>query len=123
MLGIVLKSSIAFSVSYIVLSFQVNNTYIFDHLNNITGPVGENIQMVLSKSFSQTWNTTKTYGKQMFTSSEPDSIEATIEDSVDKTQSAIKRQIAPVKKPVESYLEELRKEERDGLSRIIMEND
>ncbi|MBC77440.1 MAG: hypothetical protein CME64_15660 [Halobacteriovoraceae bacterium] len=127
MIGIIFKSTIAFSVSYILLSFQINDAYIFDHLNRITGPVGTNIQMVLSDSASHTWDKTKTYGKQVFNNSRPQDLEATIEDTVDKTQSALKKRLPKaqrfVKESQESFLEELRKEEKDGLSKIIMENE
>ena len=69
----------------------------------------------------------KTYGKQVFNNSRPQDLEATIEDTVDKTQSALKKRLPKaqrfVKESQESFLEELRKEEKDGLSKIIMENE
>ena len=127
MIGIIFKSTIAFSISYIFLSFQVNDSYVFDHLNRITGPVGTNIQMVLANSFSHTWSQTKDYGKQVFNNSSPQGLDATIEDTVDKTQSALKKNFykstSANQETEKSYLEELRKEETDGLSRIIMMNE
>lgn len=122
MIGIIFKSTIAFCVSYIVLSFQFNNTYLFEHINSLTGPVGQNIQLALADGFAQTWSKTKEMSGQLFTNSEPEAIE----DEVAKTQSSVKRVFAPaakkITKPMETYLEELRKEERDSLSQIIENN-
>ncbi|MEX0797853.1 MAG: hypothetical protein WD025_00310 [Bacteriovoracaceae bacterium] len=119
MLGLVIKSSVAFCASYVVLSFQINNVSLFERLNQFTGPVGQNIQSALGESFDRTWEKTQELGGQLFTNSEPKAVQ----DHVDKTQSAIKKKLAPpakhIKNTAESYLEDLRKEERDDLSRII----
>lgn len=120
MIGLIFKSTLGFCASYIVLSFQFNNVFLFEHINNLTGPVGENIQTALGDGVARTWEKTKDMSGQVFTNSEPQSA---IEDEVAKTQSALKKGFKPamerIKKPVESYLEELKSEERDGLSKLI----
>lgn len=119
MLGIFFKSTVAFCASYVLLSFQFNGIYLFEHLNDVTGPVGENIQIALSDSFSRTWGKTKEMSGQMFNNSAP----KTVQDAVKKGQSAIQRNTDLYEHKAhnhrESYLEELRKEERDMLSKII----
>lgn len=120
MIGILVKSTAAFCASYILMSFQINNTTVFEHINSVAGPVGSNIQKALGQSFSQTWDKTKDMGEKLIRNSDP---KEAVEDAVVKTQSALGKSETTkkirVKKPAESYLEELKKEERDGLSKLI----
>lgn len=120
MIGILVKSTVAFCASYILLSFQFGGAYLFEHINNIAGPVGENIQKALGDSFSRSWDKTKEMGGQLINNSDP---KQAVQDSVAKTQSAIEKTAKPafkqVRRSAESYLEELRKEERDSLSKLI----
>lgn len=123
-----IKSLVIFCASYVFLSFQFNGSYLFDHLTRITGPVGQNAQEAIAEGIQGLWKNAKNTGAQFFNNSEP---ALTFEDEVAKKQSAIqkkakrpatkKAQERPAKKEnfQEEYLEELRKEEADSLSRII----
>lgn len=120
MISGIVKTVIVFCTSYIVLSFQFNDAYLFEHMTKVTGPVGENIQIALSDGFERTWLKTKAFASQLFTNSEPI---FTLEDEVGKTQSAVqKEEIQVIHNPPEHYLDELRREEREALSEIIQQN-
>ncbi len=43
MISMIIKSVIAFTISFVVLSFQVNRKPIFYHLSEIMGPLGTDI--------------------------------------------------------------------------------
>ena len=50
MIGIIFKSSLAFIVSFLLLSFHINNKSVFAHLTEVVGPVGKDVQKSLTKS-------------------------------------------------------------------------
>ncbi len=91
--------------------------------------MGQNAQEAIGDGLNNLWKRSKAFGVQLFNNSEP---VLTLEDEVAKKQSAIQRKCQKPKaktqfkdRPAgkknfkEEYLEELRKEEADSLSRII----
>ena len=119
MLGFFLKATIALSISYVFLSFQVSGKYIFDHLNDFTGPLGENIQQSLGVALDNTWEKSKDVGSKLFTNSKP-KIRNFVKESTTNLTESIKPIVKIEKKKVEKeFLEDLKKEEMSHLDKII----
>lgn len=119
MLGFFLKATIALSISYVFLSFQVSGKYIFDHLNDFTGPLGENIQQSLGGALDKTWEKSKDVGSKLFTNSKP-KIRSFVKESTTNLTESIKPIVKKEKKKVEKeFLEDLKKEEMSHLDKII----
>jgi hypothetical protein len=118
-IGFILKASIALTFSYIFLSFQINGKHLFDHINDFTGPVGENIQESLGVAVSNTWEKSKDVGGKLFTNSKP-KIRAIIQDSKRTISNKIsEKKVQAEKKVEEEFLEDLKKEEISHLDSII----
>lgn len=119
MLGFFFKATIALSISYVFLSFQVSGKYIFDHLNDFTGPLGENIQQSLGVALDNTWEKSKDVGSKLFTNSKP-KIRSFVKESSANLKESIKPIVKKEKKKVEKeFLEDLKKEEMSHLDKII----
>lgn len=114
MISLIFKFTIAFSLSYLILSFNIGNKPIFYHLNGFTGPVGENIQNSLGKSVTTSLKKSKELGKQLFESSSPRVI-----DSIKSKQSSIKKS-----RYSNSHLtqEDIDYEEKVNLDKLIEKN-
>tara|TARA_B100001971_G_scaffold213155_1_gene245438 strand:+ start:17993 stop:18364 length:372 start_codon:yes stop_codon:yes gene_type:complete len=119
MIGTVLKYSVTIGLSYIVLSFQYNDKYLFDYLTDLTGPLGKNIQHSLTEAFDSSWNKTKSYSKQLFTNSAP-----FMEEKYQETKKYVKKDIVPKvrakkAKVEQAFLDDLKQEEMNHLDKII----
>lgn len=114
MIGIFFKFSIAFVLSYFILSMNFSNKPLFYHLTKLTGPVGEDIQQTIGKSVKRSFRKSKELGKQFFNSSEP----KYLGDAIKSKQSAIRKKSYRVKN---SHLiqEELRRDEKIQLDKVI----
>jgi hypothetical protein len=119
LLGFFLKATIALTMSYVFLSFQVSGKYIFDHLNDFTGPLGENIQQSLGVALDNTWEKSKEVGSKLFTNSKP-KIRSFVQKSTDNLKESIKPIVKKETQKVEKeFLEDLKKEEMSHLDKII----
>lgn len=108
------KFSISFILSYFILSMNVSNRPLFYHLNAITGPVGNDIQKSISKSFKNSVKKTKEIGQQFINSSIP----KYLDDSIKSKQSAVKKEHIQ-KKNFHFIREDLRTDEKITLDKII----
>lgn len=113
MFSMIIKFSIAFIASYVILSFQISHKPIFYHLSSLTGPLGGEIQSSLTKSAKRTYDKSKIIGESFFSNSEPK-----INDKINSSRSSKKIQ----KKNDELILEEIRREEIQKLDELIQQN-
>lgn len=119
MITTILKYSMTILLSYIVLSFQFNDKYLFDYLTELTGPLGENIQRSLGDAFDKSWDKTKDYGKQLFTNSAPvikEKYQSARSEVVKKVTPAVKKKTKEVE---QDFLDDLKQEEMNHLDSII----
>jgi hypothetical protein len=119
MISFVFKFSIAFVLSYILLSVPFSNRPLFYHLTKITGPIGGDIHKSISKSVKRSVSKTKDLGTQLFESSTPPKI---FDDRVKRKQSAILRKRRQRIKGSNDIQEELRHTEKASLDRLIDKN-
>tara|TARA_Y100000385_G_C12993829_1_gene594057 strand:+ start:52 stop:405 length:354 start_codon:yes stop_codon:yes gene_type:complete len=117
MIGMIFKFSIAFVLSYFILSMNFSNRPLFYHLSKLTGPVGEDIQQTIGKSVKRSFRKSKELGKQFLNSSEP----KYLGDAIKSKQSAVRKKRY---KASNSHLiqEELRREEKLQLDKVIDKN-
>lgn len=105
MIKLIFKFTLTFVFCFIVLSFQVSNKPIFNHISDYTGPIGADIQKSISKSFDHTYSKSK----KLFTNSVP-----TLEDTVKSKKSALGKKLKD--------MEELKKDEIKKLDDLIRNN-
>jgi len=118
-ISLILKTSMALTLSYIVFSFQISGKYVFDHVTDFTGPLGENIQSSLGMAANNTWDKSKEVGSQLFTNSKP-KVEKLFNDSKKSITRAVAPKVQKAKKQVkEEFLEDLKQEEMSNLDKII----
>lgn len=109
MIGIIFKSTIAFVLSFIVLSIPISKKPLFQHISGFTGPLGSDIKKSFSKSVDNTVKKTKQISGNLFSSS----------DSVQSKQSAILSKRRKRIKENGKSSEELRRSEKKALDNII----
>lgn len=119
MIGLVFKFSIAFVISYILLSVPFSNRPLFYHLTKITGPIGGDIQKSISKSVKRSVSKTKDLGTQLFESSTPPEV---FDDRVKRKQSAILRQRRERIKQAAKTQEEIHHADKAELDKLIDSN-
>lgn len=105
MIKMFFKFTLSFVISFIVLSFNISEKPIFDHLSDLTGPIGSDIQNSITKSFKHTYSKSK----KLFTNSVPN-----FSDSVKSEKSAIKKKT--------NDFEDLKKDEIKKLDELIRNN-
>ncbi len=109
MLGIIFKSTIAFVISFIVLSIPISNKPLFQHISGFTGPLGSDIKSSFSKSVDNTVKKTKQISNNLFSGS----------DSVKSKQSAILKKRRQRIRQNGKTSEELHHSEKKALDNII----
>ena len=105
MIKMFFKFTLSFAISFIVLSFNISEKPIFDHLSELTGPIGSDIQNSITKSFEHTYSKSK----KLFTNSVPN-----FSDKVKSKKSGLKKK--------SDELEELKKDEIKKLDELIRKN-
>ena len=118
MIGMIFKFSIAFVLSYFILSMNVSNRPLFYHLSNFTGPVGSDIQKSISKSVKSSIKKSKELGKQFINSSVP----KYVDDSIKSKQSALRKDREKRVRNSHLIREELRRDEKIQLDKVIQKN-
>ena len=98
MISILFKFAASIFASYVLLSFVYDGKYVFDHLNSITGPLGENIQKAINNSVKYSVNNSKKITKQLFTSSVP----PVVKDAINTQQSAVVKKVESIKKQIKN---------------------
>lgn len=109
MISLFLKSSVAFLISFLVLSFKFQNRPLFYHLSEITGPVGEEVQRSLGKSVERSISKSK----GIFNNAEP----KYLDDTINSQQSSLN-----AKNSKELILEEIKRDEARKLDELIKNN-
>lgn len=112
MFSFMLKFSITFLVSFVILSFQVNNKTIFAHLNEITGPIGQEVQSSIQKSVNRSYQKSKKISKEFLENSDPKYF-----DSVNSSRSSTE-----FKKSHGMVLEQLENDDVQKLDKVIKNN-
>lgn len=115
----IFKFSIAFVLSYVLLSIPVSNRPLFYHLTKITGPIGGDIHKSISKSVKRSVSKTKDLGTQLFESSAPPKV---FDDRVKRKQSAILRKRRARINKANRIQEELHHSEKVQLDQLIDKN-
>lgn len=120
MIWTAIKSTFAFTLSFLILSINVNNKTLFSHIYHFTGPLGQEIKDTLSNGFSRTFNKTKKYSQDLFLSSEP---KGSAKDLQNKRAQILKNKILKEKRNRDMYVqEEIRHEDTQKLNKLIQEN-
>lgn len=109
MIMMVLKGSVAFILSFIILSFQVNQKPIFIYMTELLGPLGTEIQQSFSKSVKRGFKKSSKIGKDLFENADPGII-----DTISSERSS-----GAANRAKEMILEEIKKEEKRKLDEMI----
>jgi hypothetical protein len=118
MISLIFKFSIAFVLSYFILSMNVSNRPLFYHLSKLTGPVGQDLQRSIGKSVDRSLRKTKELGTQFFKSSEP----RFFDDKINSKQSSVKKRRSLKARNTHLIQEELRRDEKIQLDKVIESN-
>lgn len=109
MLSLFLKSMIAFTISFVVLSFHIQNKPIFYHLTEIMGPLGTDIQHSIGKSVKRGIKKSSKMSQDFIKNNKPE-----YQDYVDSKRSSGK-----INRSKEVILEEIRRDEKRKLDELI----
>jgi hypothetical protein len=114
MITMIFKFSLAFILSYLILSVDISGKTIFEYLHSQIAPISRNIHNYVGGELKTSLQKSVDLGRKFFTSSAP--------PSVDVKPVNIKHRIK--KSPTHSHLiqEELRKEDIEALDKIIEKN-
>ena len=99
-----------FSVSFLILSFPMGKTTVFDHLHGYASPYTNSFFQGIQDKSSEIFHGTLSISRKIFTNITPST-----RDSVNENLSAIKRDDDGAAKEQDSYTAE----ERDMLSSIL----
>jgi hypothetical protein len=113
MIAIVFKFSLAFTFSFIVLSFNINQKPIFYHISQITGPLGQDVQESFGRSVKRSIKKSKNIGKELFNNATP----KYYDDQINSSQSSLNGKIED-----EMILEEIKRDEARKLDDLIKKN-
>ena len=103
------KFTVAFFISFVVLSFNINQKTIFDHMTEIAGPLGNDVQRSLNKSV----NRSISKSKKIFKNADPKLVNDSIRSSQSSTSSG---------KIDELILEDIKRDEARKLDEMIKKN-
>lgn len=113
MISLFFKFTMAFVISFILLSFNIKDQPIFYHITQFTGPLGNEVQNYFGKSVTRSFNKTKEMGRNLFENSRP----TYLEDTIGKQQSSLH-----LTSGKELILEDIRKDEVKKLDELIKKN-
>lgn len=71
MIWFTIKFVAYFVISFLLLSITINKSTIFNHLNDLVGPVGNDIKESLSKGIDRTIDKSTHVSKELFDNSKP----------------------------------------------------
>ncbi len=115
MIKLIFKCSIAFIVSFIVLSMPISDKPVFYHLSELTGPLGGDIQKSFSKSLKRSVSKTKKMSSKLFSNSNPPKVK----DRVKSRQSSILNKRRNRIKSAARTSEELHHQDKKKLDNLI----
>jgi hypothetical protein len=113
MITMFFKFSIAFVISFVILSFNYSGQPLFYHVTEFTGPIGSDVQNSLGKSVKRSFNKSKKIGNDLFKNADP----KYFDDAINSQQSSLNG-----KKSRELILEDIRKDEARKLDELIEKN-
>lgn len=119
MLSMTIKFSIAFILSFIILSVPFSKRPLFYHLSKLTGPIGGDIKQSISKSVKRSVDKSQELGSQLFSNSEPPKI---FDDRIKSKQSSILKKRRNRIKNTHLIQEELHHNEKKDLDMLIDKN-
>ena len=101
----ILKFTISFAISFLILSFPVGDTTIFQGISKVTSPYTSRIFSIISKNSKEVAAVTKDASKKIFDNTKP-----TISDEVAKQASSVQKNVEQMidEAPVEDYTHEER---------------
>lgn len=112
MFSLFLKSLIAFTISFVILSFHIQNKPIFYHLTELMGPLGTDIQRSIGKSVKRSIKKSSEMSEDFIKSNKPE-----YQDYIESRRSSGK-----LKNSKEIILEDIKKEEKRKLDELINKN-
>ena len=112
MIGFIFKFSVTFAISFLLLSFEINNKPIFYHLSKYFGPIGTDIQDSLNTKVQKGLQESKKIGKELFHNADP----KILDDQIRSKQSSSLYDSDPEN---EFILEEIRRDEVRKLDELI----
>jgi hypothetical protein len=122
MISLFFKFSIAFALSYFILTIPLNGRALFYHLSKMTGPVGSTVSKSIKSNFSRSINKTRDLGKQLFINSNPPK-DPIIKDKIKRKQAAIKKRRLHIRKQKDRMLQEnMTNQEIKELDQVIEQN-
>lgn len=113
MITMFFKFSIAFVISFVILSFSYDGKPLFYHVTEFTGPIGSEVQSSLGKSVKRSLSKSKKIGKDLFNNADP----KYFDDTINSQQSSLNG-----KKTNELILEDIRRDEAKKLDELIKKN-
>lgn len=113
MISFIFKFSITFIFSFIILSFKFDNKALFNHITDLTGPLGTDVQKSFGRSVKHSLSKTKKIGKDFIKNADP----RYLKDSIHSQRSSTRRQ-----KDQELILEDIRRDEVRKLDELIQKN-
>ena len=114
MITLIFKFSLAFILSYLILSVDISGKTIFEYLHSQIAPISRNIHNYVRGEFKTSLQKSVNLGRKIFTSSAP--------PSVNIYPTNIRQR--DKKSPTHRHLiqEEIRKEDVEALDKIIEKN-
>lgn len=112
MISFVFKFTLAFIVSFVILSFKVDKKAIFYHVSEFTGPLGSEVQSSLGKSMKRSINKSKEIGTNFFKNADP----IYDNDSINSSRSATRNNDSDL------ILEDIKRDEARKLDELIQKN-
>lgn len=110
MISFFFKFTLAFVLSFVILSFKIENKPLFYHVTEFAGPLGTEVQHSLGKSVKRSLHKTKQMGKGFFNNASP----KYINDTIKSQQSSLNS-----KSDNELILEDIRRDEVKKLDQLI----
>ena len=113
MISFLFKFTLAFTVSFFILSFKVDHKPLFLHISEFTGPIGTEVQHSFGKSMKRSLKKTREIGKGFFKNADP----KVFNDHINSQQSSLNS-----KRDKELILEDIRQDEARKLDELINKN-
>lgn len=111
-----LKFTMTFVISFIILSFPINQRTIFHHITNQTRPYTSKIFSSLHKQLGNSIDETKKFGKKLFSNADPEDI-----DKIDSISSANKKIRSSINQNHNAHHESYSNEEIEQLRSLLTE--
>ena len=92
MISFSLRYGAAFIISFVVLSIPLGNKSIFEHISDVTGPVGDDAKEYVVDGVKKSFSKTKKLGKSFFSNSKPQYVKDQVQNKQSSANKTIKNQ-------------------------------